>query len=459
MRPRLRRALGLACLVAAAGCAEAPRPDAAPLALDDAPLRTLLDPARPDHLVGLQVAVVVDGRLWERAYGRRFVHPADPTRDLPLAADSLVRAASASKPVVAIAVLQLVEQGRLDLDADLSDLLGFPLRNPRHPGVAITPRMVLAHTSSIVDAAGYALPLGDALAALFTPGPRWDDGAPFSDRAPGTYFEYSNLGSGVLATVVERVTGERFDRVAARAVLARAGVEATFDVASLADAQRARLAVLYRKGPEDALRWDPRGPWLAQMDDPRPAAEGGSGRWSAPGADPRAADYRPGANGALFSPQGGLRISAGDLARLWSCLLRGVAPTPSPRPCRGLLRPATRELMLRPQWAFDPRALNGATEDGLMLAWGLGVQRFTGAHAPGEGRLDSPTARLDGVPLVGHLAFAYGMFGGVLFTPDGRRGVVYFATGSAQPLDANPGRRSAFWGWEEEIVDWAARRW
>lgn len=455
-RPSLAVAalLGLALL----GCARpAPRTVAPALALDDAALRALLDPARADHLVGLQVAVVVDGRIWERGYGRRFVHPTDRALDLPLTERTLVRVASASKPVAALAALRLAEQGRLDLDADLSDLLGFRLRNPRFPDAPLTTRMVLAHTSSISDAAGYQVPFGESLAERFAPRPGAPDGAPFSAHRPGARFEYSNLGSGVIATVIERVTGERFDRHVAREVLARAGVEATFDVASLSDEQRARLAVLYRKGPEDAPSWDPQGPWLAQMDDPRPAAQGGSGRWSAPGADPRLADYRPGTNGALFSPQGGLRISAGDLARLWTCLLAGAAPDPSPRRCAPLLSRPMRDALLAPQWSYDPRAPNGDTQGGLFLAWGLGVQRFTGAHAPDELRLDSPSARLDGRPLVGHLAFAYGLFGGALFTPDGRRGVVYFATGTAMPLDANPGRRSAFWRWEEEIVEWAAR--
>lgn len=440
-----------------AACTSFSREATRAVALDDAPLRALLDPARPDHLAGLQVAVVVDGVLHEFAYGRRFIHPSDRRHDLPLTTDTLLRAASASKPVAAIAIMQLVEQGRIDLDADLSRYLGFTLRNPAFPAVPITLRMVLAHTSSIVDDSGYLVPPGETFAAWFTPGPRWDDGAPFSAHAPGTRHQYSNLGSGVLGTVLERVTGERFDRLVAREVLARVGVEGGFDVTALSEAQLTRLAVLYRKGPEDAPSWDPRGPWLAQVDDPRTSEHGGSGRWSAPGADPRIGAYVPGTNGALLSPQGGLRISAGDLARLWSCLLTDAAPEPAARGCAPLLATTTRAQLLAPQWTFDQRAANGDTEGGLSLAWGLGVQRFTGAHDVATGLLDSPSARLDGRPLVGHLAFAYGLFGGVLFTPDGRFGVVYFATGTATPLDANPGERSAFWRWEETILDWAAR--
>ncbi len=436
-----------AVLVLVAACSGAPR-EAAPRAIDDAPLRALLDPARPDHLVGLQVAVVVDGALWQRAYGRRFVHPSDRAQDLPLTPDSLVRAASASKPVAAILILRLVERGALELDADVSKYLGFTLRNPRFPATPITLRQLLSHQSSVIDGGGYRLPVGARIESLFTPGSaEWDGGSRFSGHAPGTWFEYSNLGWGLLGTVIERATAERFDRIAARDVLTPLGLSGGFDVTGLDASERARLAVTYRKGDEDAPTWDPAGPWLAQNDDPRPPEAGGSGRWYAPGADPRLEAYVPGTNATLFSPQGGLRISAGGLAQLWSALLTGTA----------LLTPASREAMLAPQWSFDPRVPNGDTAGGEFLSWGLGVQRFTGAHAAEEGRLDSPSARLDGRALVGHLADAYGLIGGVWFTPDGRFGLVYFATGTATPLSANRGAHSGLNRWDEAIVEWAAR--
>lgn len=429
--------------------------------LDTTELRALLAEDRPDALVGLQVAVVVDGKVSEFAFGRRFVHPTDRSRDLPMTVDSLVRAASASKPIAAIAVMQLAERGVLELDADVSRDLGFQLRNPRFPDVPITLRQLLSHTSSIVDGPGYSLPLGERLETLFMPGAHWDDGARFSAHAPGSHFEYSNLGWGVIGTVLERVTHTRFDRLVAKRVLARAGIEGTFDVASLDAGQRARLAVTYRKGAEDAPVWDPAGPWLAQNDDPRSAAAGGSGRWSAVGAAAGIGSYRPGDNGTLFSPQGGLRISSGQLARLWLCLLSDRRrETTGGAACPGapLLRPATRQQMLAAHWTDDPaRDDDGDTLGGQFLSWGLGVQRFTGHHDAAAIVGDSPSARLDGRALVGHLAEAYGLFGGVWFTADGRLGVVYFANGSATPLRAAPGTRSSAYRWEEVIVDWAAR--
>lgn len=401
--------------------------------LDDSPLRALMDDGsgKPDALVGLQVALVREGRVVaELAYGRRFVHPSDRAQDLPLTTDSLVRVASMSKPVTAIAILQLVERRKLDLDADVSRALGFKLRNPRFPEARITLRQLLSHTSSIVDGEGYYMPLGEPLAAFFQPSAHYANGGHFSGHAPGARFEYSNLGSGVLATVLERATRERFDRLVAERVLAPAGVEGSFDVAGLSPTQKQRLAVTYRRGAEEAPVWDPTGPWLPQNDDWR------GEKFMATSLQPGIARYRPGTNGTLFSPQGGLRTSAGEYARFMLCLLRDAC-------ARGpLLTPAMRTRMLAPAWRYGDGPATGRRSDddtngGQYRAWGLGVQLF-----PDTGE-------------VGHLAEAYGLFGGALFAPDGATGVVYLTTGSAMPLAANKGKRSAFYAWEETIQEWA----
>ena len=80
---------------------------------------------------------------------------ADTASGRALTADDPARVASISKLVTAIGVLRLVEAGQLDLDADVSALLGFPLRNPAFPDAPISLRMLLSHTSSLTDAAGY----------------------------------------------------------------------------------------------------------------------------------------------------------------------------------------------------------------------------------------------------------------------------------------------------------------
>jgi len=54
-------------------------------------------------------------------------------------------------------VMQLCEQGKLDLDADVSEYLGFNLRNPNYPNKPITVRMLAAHTSSLRDGKIYSI--------------------------------------------------------------------------------------------------------------------------------------------------------------------------------------------------------------------------------------------------------------------------------------------------------------
>ena len=120
-----------------------------------------------------------------------------------LTIDDPVRIASITKLVVALGVMRLVEQGRLDLDRDVSDYLGWRLRNPAFPGPA--------------DHAPAA-----ALAPLLAPGRGRLCGAARDDAAaarspipprsmprirPGTFFRYSNLNFPVIASVMERATG------------------------------------------------------------------------------------------------------------------------------------------------------------------------------------------------------------------------------------------------------------
>ena len=92
---------------------------------------------------------------------------ADPATGRRVTADDPVRIASVSKLVVALGVMRLVEQHKLQLDRDVSDYLGWKLRNPSFPREKITLRMLLGHRSSLTDGAGYVIPLGDIVQAEF----------------------------------------------------------------------------------------------------------------------------------------------------------------------------------------------------------------------------------------------------------------------------------------------------
>ncbi len=80
-------------------------------------------------LAGLAIEAISDGEVvYKYAGGRRVIDNDDPANDLPFETDTRVRIASVSKTFVAVGIMQLAEQGKIDLDADVSEYLGFELR-------------------------------------------------------------------------------------------------------------------------------------------------------------------------------------------------------------------------------------------------------------------------------------------------------------------------------------------
>ncbi|MBA3406227.1 MAG: beta-lactamase family protein, partial [Gemmatimonadaceae bacterium] len=164
------------------------------------PDQTQSDPA-PVAQVG--VAFDLRGEVGSFAQGL-----ADPQSGRTITPDDPARVASITKLVVAIGIMRLVEQGRLDLDADVSTTLGWRLRNPAFPERSISTRMLLSHASSVRDGIDYwAIPLGASIERSMDNPKAWDDRHP-----PGGYFTYSNLNYPIIASLVERITGKRFDR-------------------------------------------------------------------------------------------------------------------------------------------------------------------------------------------------------------------------------------------------------
>jgi CubicO group peptidase (beta-lactamase class C family) len=152
---------------------------------------------------------------------------ADVERREPATSTTAFEAASIAKTIIATCVMQLVEEGRLTLDADVSRYVGFPVRHPRLPA-PITLRQLLTHTASIADReetrAGADVPLADFLRSYFA-----DAGsrAVFLDAAPGASFAYSNVGPSLAALAVERVTGACFADLARARVFAPLGMHST----------------------------------------------------------------------------------------------------------------------------------------------------------------------------------------------------------------------------------------
>jgi CubicO group peptidase (beta-lactamase class C family) len=157
-------------------------------------------------LAGLTIALVLDGRLaLSRGYGFADLEaraPVDP-------ATTLFRPGSVSKLFTWTAAMQLVEQGRIELDAPLARYVDqFEL--PERFGEPLTMNHLMGHAPGLEDgAAGYLfarsatalMPLADSL-ALRRPTQIW---------APGTYSAYSNWATALAGLVVANVSGERFE--------------------------------------------------------------------------------------------------------------------------------------------------------------------------------------------------------------------------------------------------------
>src|SRR5574338_956596 len=99
---------------------------------------------------------------------------ADPQSGRRVTADDPVRVASISKMVTAIGVMKLVDQGRLDLESDVSRWLGWSLRNPAFPDQPINLSMLLSHTGSVREHDDdYVIPLGQSLRAVMQDPRNW----------------------------------------------------------------------------------------------------------------------------------------------------------------------------------------------------------------------------------------------------------------------------------------------
>lgn len=353
---------------------------------------------------------------------------ADTATARKVTADDPVRIASISKLVTAIGVMRLVEAGKLDLDADASTLLGWPLRNPAFPDRPITLRLLMSHRSSLTDAAGYwQTPLGGQLRDILADPRAWDD-----KHAPGTYFRYTNLNFPLVAQLMERATGERFDQLMQRLVLKPLQVDACFNWDGCSDASAARAVVQY--DPDGAPTKDDnhgRKPECAVI----PAADGSCdlSQWQA------------GENGALFSPQGGLRISANGLARVGRLLL-GDGSIDGVR----LLTPGSVQELITPRWHYTPGSGltyeedTGDLGDGFFCRYGMAVQTLA---TPVPGCRDDPFG--DGVERIGHSGSAYGVQAGLWLDRKAGTGVLWFVTGMP---DEREGGRSAFSAVEEALA-------
>ena len=313
-------------------------------------------------VMGLSVAVVKEGKVvhtqalgWKEE-GKEALETTD-----------LFRIASISKSFTVTALIQLVEKGLISLDNDVSDLIGFQIRNPKFPDTVITLRMLLSHTSSINDQQGYF-----TLDAIHPEkNATWQ--AAYNAYAPWKGYEYCNLNFNLAGAILEKYSGVRFDAYIQENILKPLGLYGGYDVDQL---DKSRFATLYAYQRDSAKFIPSPAAYVSKSEELK--------------------TYVPGYSTPIFSPTGGMKISAPDLAR-YLLLHMNYGKVGKVR----LISAAHSQEMQTP--------LSSDENYGLAL-WKTDVL-------------------IPGVELVGHTGSAYGLYSALFFNPEEKYGFVVISNG------------------------------
>ena len=318
------------------------------------------------NFVGISAVVVKDNKIHYNAnFGVKNLETGEPIDD-----ETMFRIASISKSFTATSIMQLVEQGKVSLSDEVSGLVGIPIRNPKYPEVPITLEMLLSHTSSLNDHQGYYTLNG------VNPETNPDYALAYRDFAPGGQYRYTNLNFSLSGTILERISGERFDQYVVRNILNPLGLYGGYCVDSL---DSSRFAQLYTwSDSEGCFKHEPEAynPNREIID-----------------------NYRFGYDTPVFSPTGGMKISALDLARYMIMHMNyGYSPLADVR-------------IISEESSHDMQ-----TERSEYEHYGLALHQ------------DS-TLTGDGTVLEGHTGGAYGLSAGMFFNPEQKYGFVVISSG------------------------------
>ena len=325
------------------------------------------------NAVGISAAVVKDGKI---VYNKSFGYK-DFDAKTPLENDDLMRIASISKSFTATSLLQLVDKGVISLNDDVSDLIGFKIRNPHHPDVPITLRMVLSHTASIRDKEDYftldhlnPAVYGDCVESYF-------------EYKPGEGYNYSNMGLNLAGTILEKVSGVRFDDYVRDNVIRKLGLYGGHNVDSL---EASRFARIYKWN--DSTFVESQGAY-------KPTAD-------------KMPDYVFGYSSPIFSPTGGVKISAHDLA-VYMMMHMNYGEYNGVR----LISEESAKAMQTPVW------MNKNSEED---QYGLCLNEFINY-------IDDEKYNVPGNYPVGHTGSAYGLNSIMIWSPADGWGIVAMTNG------------------------------
>lgn len=232
-------------------------------------------------VVGLSVAVVKNNKIiYNHSFGFK-----DLEQQIPLNNQNIFRIASISKSFTATAMMQLVAKKQVSLDQDVSELIGFKVRNPKFPNKVITLKMILSHRSSINDSEGYF----NLDAIDPSKNPNWANC--YNAYEPDKGYMYCNLNYNMAGAILERITGKRFDLYIKQQILDPLGLYGGYNV-NLLDSNLFTKLYEYKKDSAKFIN----------------APEAYTSRKE------EINNYTIGRTTPIFSPTGGMKISAHDLA-------------------------------------------------------------------------------------------------------------------------------------------------
>lgn len=275
---------------------------------------------------------------------------------------TLFRIASISKSCSSVAIMQLVEQKKLSLNQSLTSIFGYTIENPNFPGVDITLEMILSHRSSLLECEPYYQNFKSAIAEaksgaeipdikeiLLEGGKFYSDCLFSKTNPPGIYYRYANLNYGIAGTIIEIISGIRFDEYQRDHILTHISEGlpevATFNPATINNPNN--LGVIYIG---DEGKWIPNYDYYPSGSIPQKNLTG----------------YRIGTNGVIYSPQAGLRLSASHLSNYTVIFLNGGKT----RHGKTIISPESVAEILRPRYQYHGE---GSGELNEFHAYGLGI--------------------------------------------------------------------------------------
>jgi CubicO group peptidase (beta-lactamase class C family) len=327
---------------------------------------------KENPVMGLSVAVVKDNKfIYTHSFGLK-----DVETNAPLTNENIFRIASISKSFSATAIMQLVEAKKVNLDQDVSELIGFKVRNPKFPEIIITLRLMLSHLSSINDSQGYF-----SLDSI-NPAKSVNWYKCYNSYEPGKRYEYCNFNFNMIGTIIEKVSGERFDAYIQNHILNPLQLYGGYYVNGL---DKSKFATIYEYQPDAAK-------FVASPNAYAPRTA-------------EVAAYQMGYSAPIFSPTGGMKISAKDLA--------------------------TYMMMHANYGKYNGVRIISKKNSKMMQMAVSDIAAYGFA-------LETPATIIDGKVMVGHTGSAYGLYSAMFFNPQEKFGIVVISNG------CHPGETSGY---------------